>query len=466
MKTSGGVWWVRALGSCALASTVGACGSSSPAQPSDFVLDNPNGDNGGDNGGLTGTGAAEDGGETGGSDPTGDGEDGGDGEREVSEADIVFVQDDRLYALSATGGLSVIDAANPDVALPVLGRHRMPGMPFEMYLDDRQVFVMMNDYGSYGWDDAAGSYTWHSASRLVALDTTNPANITTRGELEIPGSIQDSRRVGDILYLVTFEDGYCWGCSENRARTVITSLDVSNLAAVEIVDSIELVDETDEWSWSGPRSVSATDERMYIGGIDYDGWDDAHSTIDVIDISDPGGVLQRGASLTVAGQIQSRWQMDEHDGALRVISQPWQWSSDSPPVIQTFAVVSASEITELASLEMVLPRPETLQSVRFDGPRAYAITFEQTDPLFTIDLADPAAPAQVGELEIPGWVHHIEPRGDRLLALGFDRADEAGSINVSLFDVSDFAAPTMLSRVGFGGDWADFAEDQNRLHKA
>jgi hypothetical protein len=124
------------------------------------------------------------------------------------------------------------------------------------------------------------------------------------------------------------------------------------------------------------------------------------------------------------------------------------------------------DIEPLASLEVKLPRPEVLQSVRFDGERAYAITFERTDPLFTFDLSDPAEPKQLGELEIPGWVYHMEPRGDRLYAIGFDQEASQGSLHVSLFDVSNLNKPMMLDRVAFGGDWGYFGEDQDRVHKA
>jgi hypothetical protein len=349
----------------------------------------------------------------------------------------------------------------------VLGRYRMHAQPFEMYVEGDQVFVMTNDHGSYDYDEATGDYTWHSSSRLLALDASDPADIASRGAFELPGTIQDSRRVGDVLYLVTFEDGWCWGCMENHPRTVVTSLDVSNPSQVQTVDQLTFDNQNDdEWDWAGPRSVSATDERMYIGGVEYEDWEAAHSVIDVIDISDPGGMLAQGASLEIAGSIQSRWQMDEYEGVLRVISQPWGWSSDAPPMIETFSVASATDVTPLGSLAMTLPRPETLQSVRFDGTRGYAITFEQTDPLFTIDLSNPAEPQQTGELEIPGWVYHMEPRGERLLALGFDQGNPEGSINVSLFDVADLEQPMLLSRVAFGGDWASFGEDQNRIHKA
>ncbi len=443
------------LGACAAISA--ACGPGTPAgDAEDFLVDNPGGDRGSGQDGETG--AASGGGEDGGDD---------DGGRTVSEADIVFVEGDRLFAMSAYGGLAVIDAADPDARLPVLGRYRMPGQPFEMYVDDGHVFAMLTDYGSYAWDEGLGGYSWHSASRLVSLDASDPANIALRGEFEVPGAIQDSRRVGDILYLVTFEDGWCWGCEANRPRTVVTSLDVSDADHPELVDRIEFANQTDDpWDWAGARSVSATDERLYIGGIEFSDSEDAHSMIDVIDITDPGGTMLRGASVEVVGSIASRWQMDEFEGVLRVISQPWAWTSDEPPSVETFTVASASEVTPLASLKLTLPRPESLQSVRFDGTRAYAITFEQTDPLFALDLSDPAQPKQLGELEIPGWIYHLEPRGDRIVALGFDPSSSEGAINVSLFDVADLAAPSLLSRVGFGGEWADFGEDQNRIHKA
>lgn len=433
----------------------------------DFISDDPapqGGRGGGDPG--AGTSGASDGGENGAPDGDDDDDDGG-GERELSEADIVVVEGDTLYALSRYGGLSILDISNP-AEITSLGRYRTNSTPFEMYVEDGRVFLMLSDYGEYVWLADEGGYRWVSQSKLLALDARDPANIILQGEFSLPGSVQDSRRVGEVLYVVTHEYGGCWGC-DAEPNTTITSLDISDRTAIQRVDelSFENTESSDGqyWGWSGERSVSSTNERMYVSGVEYGGQEDATSTIDVVDISDPSGTMVMGASVTVAGQVQSRWQMDEYDGALRVVSQPWQWQSGSPPVIETFSVQSAQDVTPLASLPMVLPRPETLQSVRFDGDRGYAITFEQTDPLFTLDLSDPAQPLQVGELEIPGWVHHMEPRGDRIIGLGFDREHPDGSINVSIFDVSEMSTPTMLSRVHFGGDWAYFAEDQNRIHK-
>ncbi|HVZ32318.1 MAG TPA: beta-propeller domain-containing protein, partial [Polyangiaceae bacterium] len=207
-----------------------------------------------------------------------------------------------------------------------------------------------------------------------------------------------------------------------------------------------------------------------IGGYDWNWSNDGLSpgTVQVVDISDPSGALVKGAAVQVAGPIQSRWQMDEYEGVFRVVSQPGGWNTTSPPQVQTFRVNSASDIQPLGSATITLPssQNEQLQSVRFDGPRAYAITALQQDPLFTFDLSDPAHPRQAGQLEMPGSIYHMEPRGNRVYALGYDSTNPDGALNVSLFDVSNIEQPALLSRVAFGGDWGSFAEGQNDIQKA
>lgn len=447
----------RALGVLTLTSlfgllTLSAC-QTEPTTGQDFISDDPS--NGyGDDFGETGQGSTGDPAGEGGD----DGEDNGDGDVDISEADIIQREGDTLYALSQFSGLTVVDISNPD-DLESLGTWETDAQPFEMYVEAGQAFVMFNDYGFWDYDEGLDEWAYNSSSRLVALDASNPADIQVRGEFMLPGSIQDSRRVGDVLYLVTMEDGWCWSCDDEQ-KTVVTSIDISDQAHPQLVDQLEFVAENDNWDWQ--RSVASTTDRMYVAARTWD-WQGMGSVIDVIDISAHDGSLVPGAQVSVAGSIDSRWQMDEYEGVLRVISQ-FDWNDD--PLIETFTIESSQSIVPLGQGGINIPMPESLRSVRYDGDRAYAITAEQTDPLFTIDLSDPANPTQRGELEIPGWVFHMEPRGDRVLALGFDPAHPDGSINVSLFDVSVFDTPTLRRRVHFGGDWGEVAEDQNRIHKA
>lgn len=390
-----------------------------------------------------------------------DGDGGNDSpERAIAEADILRLDGTRLYALSRYSGLSVVEVGDP-ANLRLVGAYRTAAMPFEMYIEGERAYVMYNGWGTYKQQED-GSLGWVVTSRVQALDISNPAAIRLIGEHEVPGEISDSRKVGDVLYLVTYENSYCWGC-DSAANTRVSSFDVSNPAQFGLVDQLRFEERDAGW---GRRSISVTPERIYVSGWSWSSAEPSSGSIDVVDISDPGGDLTKGVQLSVAGPIESRWQMDEYDGVLRVISQPGGWGTGAPPVVETFQVASSSSIEKLGSLDVVLPRPEVLRSVRFDGPRAYAITFEQTDPLFTFDLSVPSAPQQLGELEIPGWVYHMEPRGDRIYALGFDNAVAGGSLHVSLFDVSDMTSPQQLARVNFGGDWAQFAEDQDRIHKA
>lgn len=438
---------IATLGALALS----ACGTED--QPSgDFISDDPNsgGGYGDDDGGVS---TGDEG------DPSGEGgDDNGGEEPDIAEADIIQLEGDRLYALSSYSGLTVVDMSDAD-DLRALGNWETDADPFEMYVEAGQAFVMFNDYGFWEYDEGFDEWIYASSSRLVALDASNPSNIQVRGEFTLPGRIQDSRRVGNVLYLVTLEDGWCWGC-DGAQKTVVTSLDISDKTSPQIVDQLTFEAANANWDWQ--RSVESTTQRMYLASRTW-AWEGSGSLIDVVDISAGDGSLVAGAAVSVKGSVFSRWQMNEHQGVLRVISQRG-WSED--PAIETFLINSAQEISKIGEGTLTMPMPESLRSVRYDGDRAYAITAEQTDPLFTIDLSDPANPQQVGELEIPGWVYHMEPRGDRILALGFDPAHQDGSINVSLFDVSNFAAPTLRRRVHFGGDWANFAEDQNRIHKA
>ena len=393
--------------------------------------------------------------------PTAAGDDSANAERAISEADIIKVEGDTLYALSRYAGLTIIDLTNP-ADLTVLGSYRSTAMPFEMYLESGTAYIMFNDYYHRQWDDEVGYYVWQSTSRMLALDVSTPAQPSVLGYLDLPGAISDSRKVGDIVYVVTHQNSYCWQC-DSTANTRVSSFDVSDPSVFAPVDQERF--ETPDESW-GTRHVSVSQNRMYVSGYTWssDGTPRTGS-IQVVDISDPGGQVVPGAVVEVAGQIDNRWQMDEYEGVLRVISQPGSWNSLTEPVVETFDIVSSNELIPLASLPMVLPSAESLQSVRFDGDRAFAVTFERIDPLFTFDLSDPSNPVQVGELEIPGFLHFMEPRGDRLYSLGFDTNVDGGALHVSVFDVSDLAQPTMLDRVNFGGDWAWLSEDQDRVHK-
>ncbi len=82
------------------------------------------------------------------------------------------------------------------------------------------------------------------------------------------------------------------------------------------------------------------------------------------------------------------------------------------------------------------------------------VTFRQTDPLYTIDLADPTEPEVTGELKITGYSAYLHPLGEgRLLGVGQEATLEGQTTGtqVSVFDVNDPANPTRVSQVTLPG---------------
>jgi len=133
--------------------------------------------------------------------------------------------------------------------------------------------------------------------------------------------------------------------------------------------------------------------------------------------------------------------------------------------LRTWASPSVVEAAPLGRLDIVIP--ETLTAARFDGRRVYVVTAERVDPLWVVDAADPALPVLAGQLHMPGQLEFIEPRGDRLLALGHtNEAGQPWQLAVSLVDVADPALPTLRSRVIVGDGSGGIGAAPDDLRKA
>jgi hypothetical protein len=162
--------------------------------------------------------------------------------------------------------------------------------------------------------------------------------------------------------------------------------------------------------------------------------------------------------------------MSEHNGDLRVLTFTgefgWFVPADAatlPPSPATLTVLRERAADQTLQVVSTLPnaqRPaplghagEQVYAVRFLGERAYVVTFRQRDPLFVLDLSDPADPKAVGELAAPGYSDYLFPLADGLLfGVGRQASDTGlvGGVKVALFDVRDPAQPKELAVQTFG----------------
>jgi uncharacterized secreted protein with C-terminal beta-propeller domain len=166
----------------------------------------------------------------------------------------------------------------------------------------------------------------------------------------------------------------------------------------------------------------------------------------------PGAGRPRyAASGSVAGSLLNQYSLSEHDGRLRVattldLGNGRDSCCDGPPRTESAIAVLARQGDRLVQVGRLagLGKGERIYAVRFMGPVGYVVTFRQTDPLYTVDLTDPARPRAVGELKIPGYSAYLHPTGGTtLLGVGQDATEQGRRLGtqVSLFDVGDPARP-------------------------
>ncbi|CCH33900.1 beta-propeller domain-containing protein [Actinosynnema sp. NPDC047251] len=205
-------------------------------------------------------------------------------------------------------------------------------------------------------------------------------------------------------------------------------------------------------------TVYSTDKSLYIA-------DDHHlvpnqnrmpappttTAIHQFDISRPGPP-RHVASGQVTGSPLNQYALSEHDGHLRVATTAFTAPGipEQPAASQSAVTVLKRADAKLVEVGKVdgLGVGERIYSVRFVGPLGYVVTFRQTDPLYTLDLSDPAKPRKVGELKINGYSAYLHPAGDKkLIGVGQEATDEGRvqGTQVSLFDVGDAAAPTRIA---------------------
>ena len=179
-------------------------------------------------------------------------------------------------------------------------------------------------------------------------------------------------------------------------------------------------------------------------------------------------------SESVEGELYSGGNADfrisESGGVLRLVTTEWTGDPEDAFTHRLFTFSPADSAPELDILGVLGDAPgarigkpnEDLYGVRFMGDRAYMVTFERIDPLYVIDLSDPAQPSIVGELEVPGFSDLLhEVSDDLLLGLG---SSERFFPKLELYNISDVTSPTSqgLVKLGEGMDWSYSPAQYNR----
>lgn len=232
--------------------------------------------------------------------------------------------------------------------------------------------------------------------------------------------------------------------SETFSCTVIGSLDLNVPGEISAVDSKALA------GYTGEIYSSAGNLYTTVG------WDDTEITR----IAIGEGNITPAANGNVEGRVKDQFSMSEYDGYFRIATtkdsyedttEEYTWyDENNVPHTESYAVHSRTKRDNrvyVLDMDMNIVGSlvdfginEEIKSVNFSGNTAYVVTYEQTDPLFAIDLNDPANPTIMDEFKILGYSTYMQQWQDGML-LGFGvSADEDGieqGIKLTMFDNSD-----------------------------
>jgi uncharacterized secreted protein with C-terminal beta-propeller domain len=252
------------------------------------------------------------------------------------------------------------------------------------------------------------------------------------------------------------------GCQQVRRPVAFSGLDLLTVLTIDLDHGLFNVDR--DAVMAGAQVVYASEGSLYVAsqrwvpGLDTPGEipSGMQTEIHRFDTSKAGETSYRSSG-RVPGFVLGQYALSEWGGDLRVAStEEPLWMNGAPVRDSESAVTVLRESDgQLNPIGRVsgLGKGERIYAVRFINDVGYLVTFRQIDPLYTLDLSNPAAPRVAGELKIAGYSAYLHPIGDNLLlGVGQDATDQgrrAGS-QVSVFDVSDPAAPKRIQQRSLG----------------
>ena len=200
----------------------------------------------------------------------------------------------------------------------------------------------------------------------------------------------------------------------------------------------------------------------------------------VISLARSAGPSGKAAAKTIDFQSETDISIVVEGNGIKIETSSSQLAAGENPVISESPItepiarepdtynhlfVLNKNLEVIGKLENLAPN-ERIYSARFMGNRAYLVTFRQIDPLFAIDLSNPAEPKIAGELKIPGFSNYLHPYDENhIIGIGKEvEGSLAQGIKVGLFDVSDPANPKEVSKyeIGRRGTHSEALDD----HKA
>ncbi|MCI7803567.1 MAG: beta-propeller domain-containing protein [Oscillospiraceae bacterium] len=435
----------------------------------------------------------------------------------VFEADIVKTDGNYIfYASGDTLCVSQVDSGNfinpykTDVS-------DLLGIGVDGYIQDMYVYngklVVICEYYKNVIDDYNGNTVYDYYDQCYSNYDTYTAVFDISDKLNLSGyyvqegNYNDVRLMADgYLYLVTNKDIYvdyddtseediekyipqyyvgedgCCVPPENIMIPTHELKEVYNYISFVNVAGLDLNSDTpcqpvDTKSIAGySNTIYCSQNNLYV----VSGYDESEITRFAVS----GGTITPEASGKVNGYVNDQFSMSEYNGYFRIAVTEDTWEEYTSPAGEDSAVASSTMVSQKNSVYVLdmgmnivgsignFGLNEQIQSVNFNGDIAYVVTFRQTDPLYAIDLSDPANPVILDEFKITGYSSYMQYWSDGLLlGFGVEADEDTGwqtGIKLTMFDNSDpnnlqAIDSTVLSRGESGYVYSEAVNDRKAL---
>lgn len=321
----------------------------------------------------------------------------------------------------------------------------------EIYADGDQLILVVQCYETSLEEDSAFCYKMNgkSTTQIQVYSIVDRKNPEFEGRLIQDGYYNTSRKIGDVVYLFTQYNmtSDVVGYVEKEYTSVIPKVNGEKVAASEIYlpessgESGILVSSLDvnkpdkvldsKLVISGYAQTYISKDALYLYEEDYDGAMITNIAKFALDEGRISGV----AAAAVSGYVRDTFAINASDGYLRVLTTDYSTEDE------VNALYILDENMKLTGQLTGIAPGEEIYAARFMGNTGYFVTYRNTDPLFTVDLSDPAKPEIIGELKVTGFSEYLHFWDDtHLLGIGYESDENTGNIEnikLSMFNIEN-----------------------------
>lgn len=376
---------------------------------------------------------------------------------------------------------------------------------FEMYLStDCQTLTVLMPFYSKNKDGWAKNLI-----DIVSLDVTDPANTKEIDRITVTGDYLSSRVVDGQLMIMT--NMLVRNPDFSKEETFLPQIDTGdgfksiapeNIMLPETLSSpryttVFLLDEKTLTPLGDAAFLSYSQEvyvsrdsiyatSQYTDQVELDdGYTKREVMTEIARLSYQNDTLTPMGKTSVRGRVKNQYSLDEYEGVLRVVT-----TTDTSKFKETISGNNASvtipsgnrvsgigtalyciDITTweaIAKVENFAPEGETVESVRFDGDKAYvctAVVVQLTDPVFFFDLSDLSNITVKDTGVIDGFSSSLVNFGDGyLLGIGINNRRE---LKIEVYEEGENGVNSVTAfekNVGFSLNYkAYFIDRENQL---